>query len=130
MLLKPIHLKPKTTVCSRKVVSLSLFIIIASFSFAQSRTRIEPPHWWVGFENNTLQLLVHHKNIAQSSVEIDHKYIELNKTTAGDSPNYLFVELQIDAIAEAGDFELIFKTDGKEVLRSNYSLKARKKEAK
>ena len=95
--------------------------VIGSFSYAQSSTRIEPPHWWVGFENNSLQLLVHHKDIAQSSVEIDHKNIQLIKTTAGDSPNYLFLDLMIDDSAVAGDFELIFKTDGKEVLRSTYS---------
>ena len=128
--LKPDELKTKTT--SYFFIRLSLLFITAlgSFSYAQSSTRIEPPHWWVGFENNSLQLLVHHKNIAQSSVEIDHENIQLIKTTAGDSPNYLFVDLQIDANAEAGGFELIFKTDGKEVFRSTYSLKARKKEAK
>ena len=123
-------MKPKITLSLGRIIPFLFLLLTTSFSFGQSTTRIEPPHWWVGFENNSLQLLVHHKDIAQSSVEIDHENIQLIKTTAGDSPNYLFVDLQIDANAEAGGFELIFKTDGKEVLRSTYSLKARKKEAK
>ena len=111
-------MKPKITLSLGRIIPFLFLLLTTSFSFGQSTTRIEPPHWWVGFENNSLQLLVHHKNIAQSSVEIDHENIQLIKTTAGDSPNYLFVDLQIDANAEADGFELIFKTDGKEVFHA------------
>ena len=90
--LKPDELKTKTT--SNFFARLCLLLITAfgSFTYAQSSTRIEPPHWWVGFENNSLQLLIQHKDIAQSSVEIDHENIQLIKITAGDSPNYLFLD--------------------------------------
>ena len=112
-----------------QLVHFLFFLLTASFSYGQSDVRIEPPHWWVGFENNSLQLLVHRKDIAQSSVEINHKNIHVVKTTSGDNPNYLFVDLLIETSAPAGDFGLIFKQDGKEVLRSTYSLRARKKAA-
>lgn len=31
--------------------------------------RVEPPNWWIGFENDSLQLLVKHEEIANYSAD-------------------------------------------------------------
>ena len=51
---------------------------------------VEPPNWWVGFQNTNLQLLIHHENIGVSKVHLDYSGVSLNKVNKADSPNYLF----------------------------------------
>lgn len=89
--------------------------------------RIEPPNWWVGFENNQLQLLVQHKDIGNSQVSVDYPGLELIKQHKADSPNYLFIDFKIDEKTPSGEFNLFFQwKDGKE-LKQTYELKAREK---
>ncbi|MBR9914222.1 MAG: glycoside hydrolase family 13 protein [Algicola sp.] len=92
--------------------------------------RIEPPNWWVGFENHTLQLLVKHENIADFSPSVSYEGISIEKVNKGDnSNNYLFVDLQIDENTVPGSFNITFKNDKGEELVDVYELKARQKSA-
>ncbi|MEC3906768.1 glycoside hydrolase family 13 protein [Tamlana sp. 2201CG12-4] len=91
--------------------------------------RVEPPNWWVGFKNSTLQLLVNHLEISKTTPEISYPGITVEKVHQADSPNYLFIDLNIDETAKAGKFNIVFKQEGKEDLVYTYELKSREKPA-
>ncbi|ALJ04679.1 alpha-amlyase [Pseudalgibacter alginicilyticus] len=88
---------------------------------------IEPLNWWIGFKNQTLQLLVHHSNISERTPVIFHEGVSIEKVHLADSPNYLFIDLVISELTKAGKFNIIFKQDKKEDLIHTYELKSREK---
>ena len=91
--------------------------------------RVEPPNWWIGFENPQLQLLIKHPNIGSAVVSVSYPGVTLKKTHQAKSPNYLFLDLEISDKTPAGKFNIIFKTpEGKE-LKQTYELKSREKPA-
>jgi glycosidase len=74
--------------------------------------RVEPPFWWQGFKNSELQLLVHGENISALSVDVDYAGVEVARVERGDSPNYLFVYLDIGNSAKPGSFDIVFEKEG------------------
>jgi glycosidase len=89
--------------------------------------KVEPPHWWVGFNNQKLQLLVKHPNIGSASPKISNSGINLVQFHKADSPNYLFLDLEIADDTKAGKFNIIFKHEGGKELIQTYELKERQK---
>lgn len=83
--------------------------------------RIEPMDWYVGMKNPALQLMVYGENISQANVTTDYPGVTVDSLVRLDSPNYLFVYLNIKD-AEAGVMTLNFS--GKKV---KYELKKREK---
>jgi len=57
--------------------------------------QVKPPHWWVGFESEDLQLLVKSEHIQGMNVSVDAPGIQVVKVHNADSPNYLFIDLKI-----------------------------------
>jgi glycosidase len=84
--------------------------------------RVEPPFWWQGFKNTELQLLVHGDDIGELSPSVDYAGIKVSRVERGDSPNYLFVYLDIGASTKAGTFELVF-IGPERVLSYTYELR-------
>lgn len=91
--------------------------------------KIEPPFWWAGFKNNSLQLLVKHPNISNYSVEILTEDISLEKINKADSPNYLFLDLLVKTSATPGKFNILFRAKNGEKLTQTYELKKRTKKS-
>lgn len=91
--------------------------------------KIEPPFWWTGFKNKSLQLLVKHPNIGSTKVEISKSGITLKEVHKADSPNYLFLDLEIAEGVKPGKFNIVFKEEGGTELTQTYELKAREKSA-
>ncbi|WP_245574749.1 glycoside hydrolase family 13 protein [Gaetbulibacter saemankumensis] len=91
--------------------------------------RVEPPNWWVGFKSTKLQLLVKHPGISSYNPEISYPGVSIKEVHQADSPNYLFIDLELDETTKAGTFNLVFKKDTKESLLYSYELKARTKDA-
>ncbi len=89
--------------------------------------KVEPLHWWVGFKNQKLQLLVKHLNIGRALPEISHSGVSLDKFHKADSPNYLFLDLEISESAKAGQFNIVFKQEDGSELSQTYELKERRK---
>lgn len=91
--------------------------------------RVEPPNWWVGMKNPNLQLMVHHPNISAWAPQIDYEGISISKVNKGDSPNYLFIDLEISDGAQPGKFYLQFTKENEIDLFYTYKLKSRTKES-
>ena len=92
-------------------------------------TRVEPPNWWIGMKDNSLQLLVHEENIGNFSPEISYSGVSIEKVHKADSPNYLFIDLVISETAKAGKFDIVFKDDNENTKTHTYELKERLKPA-
>ena len=80
---------------------------------------IEPENWYVGMKNSSLQLMVYGKNIRDSRVSVNYPGVKIDSLVRLDSPNYLFVYLNLSG-AKPGN--MVLNIDGKKV---NYPLKAR-----
>lgn len=91
--------------------------------------RVEPPNWWTGFKSNKLQLLVHHDNIRAATPSVNANGITIFKVHKADSPNYLFLDLNIEPNAKAGNFNLVFTFDDQTELTQTYTLKERQQAA-
>lgn len=91
--------------------------------------KVEPPHWWIGLKNQKLQLLVKHSNIGSSHVDISHQGVNLVKVNKADSPNYLFLDLELSKSAKPGKFNIVFKQDDGSELKQTYELKERQRSA-
>ena len=104
-----------------KKILISLALILSSMTM-QAATKIdhiEPENWYVGMKNSSLQLMVYGKNIRDSHVSVDYPGVKIDSLVRLDSPNYLFVYLNLSG-AKPGN--MVLNIDGKKV---NYSLKAR-----
>lgn len=89
---------------------------------AQDIERIEPPHWWQGFKETGLQLMVHGPNVSALEASVDAPGIRVERHERTANPNYLFVYLDIDPAAPSGRFTIRFEGNGVQ-LRQPYELR-------
>ncbi len=88
--------------------------------------QVEPLSWWTGM-NTELQLLVHGQDIGQADVSLEGAAgVAIKALHKADSPNYLFIDLQIDPNAQPGTYTFVFRKDGVTV-RYPYRINAREK---
>lgn len=103
-----------------------LILLISMTGFSQVE-RIEPPNWWVGFKNTELQLLVKHDKIGEAQPEISYPGVSIKKVSKGESPNYLFIDLNIAESTKPGTFNIAFKLNNGTIITQSYELKPREK---
>lgn len=103
---------------------LILFVWTSTLS-AQDITRVEPPFWWSGMNNPKLQLLLHGDNIGRLKANSQDNTFLITRTQSGDSPNYIFIDLDISKAAPG--LYTIALLEGSEAIHTiNYELKKRK----
>lgn len=91
-------------------------------------SRIEPPHWWVGMKNNTLEILVHGKNIGDTQVQLQpYEGVRLIETIRPQNHHYLFIQLEIAAQTQPGNLIFTFKNNNGKTTTAHYLLKAKQK---
>ena len=97
--------------------AFTLFNSTASFAITAS-----PENWWVGMQNDSLQVMLYDNNIASKTWQMmPYKGVEFKGVTTTNNPNYAFLDLTISDNAKAGT--LTFKAeDGTEF---TYPLNAR-----
>ena len=88
--------------------------------------RVEPPHWWTGMKEMSLQLLAYEENIGFYTVEINYPGVTVEKVHKARSANYLFIDLSIADNTPSGKFDIVFK-NGEDEKRHTYELKSRVK---
>ena len=101
------------------IISLALILSSMTMQAATKIDHIEPENWYVGMKNSSLQLMVYGKNIRDSRVSVDYPGVKIDSLVRLDSPNYLFVYLNLSG-AKPGN--MVLNIDGKKV---NFPLKAR-----
>ncbi len=83
---------------------------------ASSTPMAYPPNWWVGMHDARLQLMVQGADIGDSEPTLDDTpRAKIVKLTRGDSPNYLFIDLEIAANATPGTLTFRFARKGGDI---------------
>ncbi|RZI99064.1 MAG: alpha-amlyase, partial [Rubrivivax sp.] len=68
---------------------------------AEPPHRVEPPNWWVGMRDTSLQLMLHGPGIADAKATLaPYPGVTLKGSHRAASANYLFVDLDIGSTAQ------------------------------
>lgn len=107
----------------RILFSFTFFFAALSLFASIDISRLEPAFWWAGMKNPELQILVYGKEIGQANVSVVTPGISVKNVVKADSPNYLFVYLDLSN-AKPGMIKLNF-TQGKQKKTVLYELRQR-----
>ncbi|MGI6223689.1 MAG: glycoside hydrolase family 13 protein [Prevotella sp.] len=108
----------------KKLVILFFIFVQVIMANAQVKVnRIDPANWFAGMKNPSLQLMVYGPGIKSADVSVDYPGVRVDSVVRLDSPNYLFVYLNLQG-AQPGEMTLTFKQGGKSK-KVKYELKQR-----
>ncbi len=100
-------------------------VVLPLVATAFSVDRVDPPHWWIGMTDSSLQLQLHGNDIRNAEVSADRQGVSIDSVVRLDgSPDWLYVYLNIASDARPGDVELRLK-NGKKTVRHKFPLLAR-----
>ncbi|MBQ7510791.1 MAG: glycoside hydrolase family 13 protein [Prevotella sp.] len=108
-----------------------LFMLSATMCMSAAKAtkvtvdRIEPTDWFVGLKNPRVQLMVYGQGIRDvQSVTTDYPGVRIDSLVRLDSPNYLFIYMNVGN-ALPGTMTLNFKGAKGKAVKVDYLLKAR-----
>ncbi len=89
---------------------LVLTIISHPFILSQNIVinKIEPPNWWTNMKLNKIQLMVYGKNLSNVSVNFQNNAIKVLRIQNAQSPDYLFVDIEIPTGLPDADYKINF----------------------
>ena len=92
---------------------------------AQTVERVEPAFWWAEMRHASLQVMLYGEDVGRARVTLaPHAGVALDRVTAVESPNYLFLDLTLAPDAAPGT--LVFTLDGPDGTQTlDYSLRQR-----
>lgn len=91
----------------------------------KAQVRVEPPGWWTGMRDSTLQLLVYGEAVGGCQVSLEYPGVKLLQAHRADSPSYIFIDLEIGAGARPGTLEFTFSCAGRPRRTVAFPLQAR-----
>ena len=100
------------------------FLILFNLHSTSQIDKVHPPNWWIGHKNPNLQLLIKGEKINDYEVDINYPGVKISNIHNADSPNYIFLDLEISDKAKEGSFLITFTRENKTL---SYSYKLRKK---
>jgi glycosidase len=88
-------------------LAAALLMTLTTMAAEPAPPRVEPPNWWVGMRDTSLQLMLHAPGIADARpVLAPYPGVTLRGSHRATSPNYLFVDLTIAPEARPGELQL------------------------
>jgi glycosidase len=117
-----IFFSPLTTYFSAAILLMSMNMVHAQIE------RIDPPNWWTGFRETSLQLMVKGTGIVHYTPAVEGGGVKLKSFHKADSPNYLFLDLEIPIGTPSGQVLLTFRKEGKPEISFSYSLLKRERD--
>lgn len=100
-------------------------VSLPAFAAGFTVDRIDPPHWWVGMKDTTLQLQVHGRDVRQSDFTVYYPGVAVDSVVRLDgSPDWQYVYLRISPEAKPGTLELQWK-QGRKKVSCSYELRPR-----
>lgn len=114
----------------KKIAMMSIGILAGAASLfgakkAPEITNIEPPYWWAGMNDSTLQVMVTGPGIASADVNLaEYPGVTLKEAISLDSPNYKLLYLDIAPGTKPGEIDFSFNLNGKKTVLP-YQLKQR-----
>lgn len=78
-----------------KLLLFSLVLLLSLPGIPQvSFHRVDPPFWWAGMEDTTLQLMFYGNKIAESNVIVNYPGVVVKNTKRVENPNYIILDLE------------------------------------
>lgn len=117
-----------------KLKTVALGVLACASTMLGAKTQksgtptVEPPYWWVGMANDTLQLAVNGPDIANANFSIDYPGVRIDSQVTLDSKNYKFLYLVIAPDTKPGQIKINYTLNGKK-RNIPYELKARDRAA-
>lgn len=98
-----------------------------SASAGTAVSKIDPPHWWAGMKDTSLQLQVYGKDIKNADVVLaGYPGVTIDSVARLDgSDNYLYVYLNVSPQTKPGKLKFTF-TEGKKKSKVSYELRERR----
>lgn len=98
------------TACSQQQ---SVYDLSSVADAADEIAHVEPLSWWVGMKT-PLQIMVNGTDISEyePSIQGPSSGVNIKAVHKADSPNYLFLDVEVRPDAAAGTYYLIFSKDG------------------
>jgi glycosidase len=109
----------------KKIPLIILCLLFFRTAFPQVEIdHVEPPCWWTGMKNNSLQLMIHGKDIGKTKAFVEYKGVKVRNSTSTGA-DYLFVDLEIGNSTKPGMISIDFKEKDSILFNYQYELKAR-----
>ena len=123
------HIKTNRSRSNRdlsRIISVLFSTVMFPFvSSAFTVDEIQPPHWWTGMKETSLQLQVHGKDVRPAEVKINYPGVRLDSVGRLDgSPDWQYLYLTITPEARPGKIKIEWK-EGKRTVSRNYDLRNR-----
>mgnify|MGYP002603787349 CR=1 FL=1 len=112
---------------SNRIIILAASAALTSLaaSAAFNIERLDPPHWWTGMKDTSLQIQVHGKDIRQAEVSVDYPGVTLDSVARLDgSPDWQFIYLSVSPDARPGKIPIVWR-EGKKKTTRHYELRPR-----
>ncbi|HEY9109515.1 MAG TPA: glycoside hydrolase family 13 protein [Roseateles sp.] len=91
----------------KHLITLASTLLMTLPTMAAGLQHVEPPNWWVGMRDTSLQLMLHGSGIADARpVLAPYPGVTLQRSHRAASPNYLFVDLDIGPDTQPGELQL------------------------
>lgn len=105
------------------LISLALMAGASLFGTPRQHSDIsvEPPCWWTGMADDTLQLMVSGTGIARAEASLNYPGVHIAEQLSLDSPNYKLLYLVIGDDARPGTIDIAF-SEGKWSQTVKYEL--------
>jgi glycosidase len=113
-----------------KIILFILLCICVSPVVSQPElNRVEPPFWWAGMQDTSLQILLYGSNLSELDAKTDDPGVVISRREATGNPNYLFLYIGLGRELKPGLCRISLQKDGTEVLFFQYEFRARKPES-
>jgi glycosidase len=122
-------MKNKYTSLKQLLILGFLWLGLGNSLFAQKLNieHLEPHFWWAGMEHHELEVMIHAKNVANYSIELEGmRILGITKT---ENPNYQFVKIETLG-QKAGIYNFTLKQGKKVICTIPYELKERTADSK
>lgn len=108
----------------KKILIASLLVPLSTFA-KFSVDRIDPPHWWTGMNDSSLQLQVYGTDVRDASFSVDYPGVRVDSVARLDgSSNWQHVYLTVSPETKPGTMTLVWR-DGRQTVKREYQLKRR-----
>lgn len=109
----------------RAIFLILSWLIVGAAAADERIEHLEPPFWWVGMQDGSLEILVHGPGVGTMEPSMEYRGVSLQAVHRTENPNYLFLELAIAGDAPPGEFDIELRRNGAAVLSQPYQLRER-----
>lgn len=102
---------------NRFIIALAAAAAIPAFA-AFNVDRLDPPHWWTGMRDHSLQIQVQGPDIRSAEVSVNYPGVTLDSVVRLDaSPNYQYIYLSLASDTKPGLIPITWKSGKKKITR-------------